>query len=69
VLNFAGELFLEERKDRLLAKYKGDFNPKYFGTGWLFKRVFPRTQKSTFKDLGKAYEDYYAPCIDHCNAI
>lgn len=59
VNDFGGELFLEEHKDGLLARYKGSFNPKYFGTGWLFRYIFRSAQKSAFQNLGKAYHAYY----------
>ncbi len=57
--DFGGELFLEEQKDGLCARYKGSFNPKYFGTGWLFRYIFRAAQKSAFQNLGKAYQAYY----------
>jgi len=60
VNDFGGELFFEEQKDGLLAKYKGSFNPKYFGTGWLFKHLLRLAQKSAFRSLGKAYKAYYS---------
>ena len=59
VNDFAGELFLEQRSDGLLARYKGGFNPKRFGTGWLLRIVFRRAQTSAFRGLGKAYEERY----------
>ena len=59
VNDFVGEMFFEEKKDGLLAKYKGRFNPKYFGTGWLFKIFLRSAQRSACRDLGKAYRAYY----------
>lgn len=63
VNDFGGELFFEKQKDGLLVRYKGSFNPKYFGTGWLFKYFLRSTQKSAFQLLGKAYTAYYEPVI------
>lgn len=60
VNEFGGELFLEARPDGLLARYGGGFNPRYFGTGWLFRRIFRAVQKSAFRGLGKAYEARYS---------
>lgn len=59
VNDFVGELFLKEQKGGVLAKYKGSFNPKRFGTGWIFKYVFRSVHKSAFRDLEKAYKAYY----------
>lgn len=59
VNDFGGELFFEEQKDGLLVRYKGSFNPKYFGTGWIFKYFLRSAQKSVFQKLGKAYKAYY----------
>lgn len=63
VNDFGGELYFEEQKDGLYAKYKGSFNPKYWGTGWLFKYLFRSAQKSAFRSLGKAYEANYEPVV------
>ena len=59
VNDFGGELFLEEKDGGVFARYKGSFNPRFFGTGWLFKFVFQSAQKSAFRNLGKAYRDFY----------
>lgn len=59
VNDFGGELILEDHDDGLLAKYQGGFNPKYSATGWLFKYIFRRAQKSAFKGLGEAYTARY----------
>lgn len=59
VNDFAGEMFFEQQGGGLLAKYKGGFNPKYFGTGWLFKIFLRSAQMSAFRKLGKAYKTYY----------
>ncbi len=59
VNEFGGTLFLEQRDDGLLARYRGGFNPKYFGTGWLFRRIFRAAQKSAFRGLGRAYTARY----------
>lgn len=58
VNDFSGELFLEDKNGGVFVKYKGSFNPKYFGTGWLFKYLFQSAQKSAFRNLGKAYQAY-----------
>lgn len=60
VNDFSGKLFLEEKNGGVLAKYEGSFNPKYFGTGWLFNYLFQSAQKSAFRSLGKAYKAYYS---------
>lgn len=57
--NFGGELFFEDFKDGLLIKYKGRFNSKYFGTGWLLRKLLSKGQKQAFKSLGKAYKEKY----------
>ena len=59
VNDFVGELFLEQRADGLVATYKAGFNPRYFGTGWLFRIMFRRAHRSFFRGLGRAYEARY----------
>ncbi len=59
VNDFGGEMFFEQKKDGVLAKYKGGFNPKYFSTGWFFKIFLRSAQRSACRDLGKAYRSYY----------
>lgn len=59
VNDFQGELFLEQEQDGLRARYKGSFNPKHFGTGWLFRIIFRRAQSAAFRGLGQAYEARY----------
>lgn len=59
VNDFGGELFFEEKDGGVLIKYKGGFNPKYFGTGWIFKYFFSSAQKGVFKKLGQAYNALY----------
>lgn len=59
VNDFGGELLIEERDGGVLAHYKGGFNSKYRGTGWIFKRVFRAAQRSAFRGLGRAYEARY----------
>lgn len=59
VNDFVGELFLEQRADGVVVTYKAGFNPRYFGTGWLFRIVFRRAHVSFFSALGKAYEARY----------
>lgn len=59
VNDFGGKLFLEGNNNGVYIKYHGSFNPKYFGTGWIFKRIFSSAQKSAFENLGKAYKAYY----------
>lgn len=58
VNDFGGELFLEERADGMVARYQGGFNPKYPGTGGLFKLFFRSSMKSSLRRIGKAYETY-----------
>ncbi len=57
--NFVGEMHFEEQQGGLRAQYKGRFNPKYFGTGWIFKIFLRSAQKSACQNLAKAYEAYY----------
>ncbi len=59
VNDFGGELHLAERDGGVLAHYTGSFNPKYPGTGWIFKRVFRSAQRFAFRGLGRAYEARY----------
>lgn len=59
VNDFGGELRLDEREGGVLARYKGGFNPKYPGTGWILKRVLRAAQRSAFRGLGRAYADRY----------
>jgi len=56
---FLGELFLEQEQDGLRVRYKGSFNPKHFGMGWLFRIIFRRAQSAAFRGLGQAYEARY----------
>ena len=60
VNDFVGELFLEHRKDGLLARYKGAFKPRHFGTGWLFRILFRRGQGAALHGLGQVYAERYA---------
>ncbi len=59
VNGFGGEMFLGDREGGLLVRYQGGFFPRYFGTGWLFRRILRAAQKSAFRALGKAYEVPY----------
>ncbi|WP_460274737.1 SRPBCC family protein [Celeribacter sp. ULVN23_4] len=59
VNDFVGELFLEQRAGDLVVTYKAGFNPRYFGSGWLFRIVFRRAHVSFFEALGKAYKSRY----------
>ena len=57
--DFGGELFLDERADGLVARYRGGFNPKYPGTGRLFRFLFRSSMKMSLSKLGKAYAATY----------
>lgn len=57
--NLSGQIFITSEKDGVLLRYKGSFNPKYFGTGWFFKRLLSSGQKSVLDGLEKAYKTYY----------
>lgn len=59
VNDFGGELFLEQREDGVLARYRGGFNPKDPGTGDRFRQVFRSAQESAFLGLGQAYAARY----------
>ncbi|MEP3329718.1 SRPBCC family protein [Sedimentitalea sp.] len=55
--DFVGEVFFEGHKDGVRIRYRGAFNPKYFGTGWLFRIMFRRAQSSALQGLGLDYAD------------
>ncbi|MDV7141486.1 hypothetical protein R3X27_02205 [Tropicimonas sp. TH_r6] len=59
VNDLAGELFLEERPEGLLARYKSAFNAGYFGTGWFFRILFRRGQAAALQGLGQADAERY----------
>ena len=59
VADFGGELFFEEQNGGLLVRYRGSFNPKYPGTGWLLRYFLRSRQKSVLVGLGEAYAAYY----------
>ena len=59
VNDFGGQMFLKSENGGVLLRYKGGFNPKYFGTGWFFKRFLSSGQKSVLEGLEKAYKAYY----------
>jgi hypothetical protein len=59
VNNLWWELFFEKQNWGVLVSYLWGFNPKYFGTGWLFKQLISSGQKWVLKDLKKAYKAHY----------
>ena len=59
VNDFSGGLFFEDKEDGLFVKYKGSFNPEYFGTGRLFSSFLRRAQKSAYESLGKVYKAHH----------
>ncbi len=59
VNEFGGELRLEDHNGGTLAKYKGSYNSRYFGTGWFLKPLLRSGQQKAFVGLGKAYNEMY----------
>lgn len=56
---YKGEIFNESKDGGLLLRYKGSFEPKYFGTGWFFKLFLSRRIKSHFPIWEKGYNAYH----------
>lgn len=59
VNQYSGEFFYEAKNGGMLWRYKGNFEPKYFGTGWFFKWFLKSRMKSMLPVWEKAYKAYY----------
>lgn len=59
VNDYRGEFFLEPKDGGILWKYRGNFNPKYFGTGLFFKYFLRSRIKSMFPVWEKGYNAYH----------
>lgn len=63
VLDFGGELRLEQQPDGVLARYRGGFNPKYPGTGRPLRFVLRLAQRTALRRLGRAYAEHTTPSV------
>ncbi|QIE58037.1 hypothetical protein G5B37_00175 [Rasiella rasia] len=59
VNKYRGEFFYESKNGGMLWKYKGNFEPKHFGTGWFFKWFLKSRMKSQLPVWENGYNSYY----------
>jgi len=58
VKNYEGKFFLSEKGNGVHLKYQGSFDPKLFGTNWLFKYIFQSRMKTMVPIWEKGFQQY-----------
>ncbi len=58
VRGYRGEMFLEAQVDGLVFRYRGTFETRLWGTGWLFKRLFRWRINKMIPIWAQGYEAY-----------
>ncbi len=56
---YRGETFLEQRGDGLHLRYRGTFERKFFGTGWLATQLFRSRIQKMIPMWAAGYEAYH----------
>ncbi len=59
VKNYVGEFFFTSKNNGLELRYKGSFDPKPFGTNWLFKYIFNSRMRKMVPIWEKGYRAYH----------
>lgn len=59
VKNYQGKFFIEPQGEGIRLRYIGSFDPKLFGTNWLFKYIFRSRMKTMVPIWEKGYRAYH----------